>query len=323
MSKPQQLFGLVFIEKEPIFSVENSLPPLLPFEKKDFGIIYLTQKSYLKIIQDQNIKSNENYVYLSILREFYLQNQKVLICLKEELSTFNTLGEYYCTTIDDLRNMFPKGIVEKVRRTLLNLSHIQPEYGQRIINEDRYNYFSKNNDEIIYIINILQEKGYITHGISKLLNGSIYINTGIRIEEKGWIEIEEIEKPKNSKQAFIAMWFDKELNEAYNEIRAACSENGFKELKIDNKEHNNEISGEILYEIRHSRFLIADVTGQRAGVYFEAGYAMGLRIPVIWCCREDEIDKVHFDTRQYNHVVWKDEKDLFEKLKKRIKGTIL
>jgi hypothetical protein len=52
---------------------------------------------------------------------------------------------------------------------------------------------------------------------------------------------------------------------------------------------------------------------------------MGQKKPVIWCCRKDEIveNKVHFDTRQYNHVVWKDEQELYEKLKERIQGTIL
>ncbi|MCG6195524.1 nucleoside 2-deoxyribosyltransferase [Leptospira sp. FAT2] len=145
---------------------------------------------------------------------------------------------------------------------------------------------------------------------------------GIRIEERGWIEIEEIEKPSFSKQAFVAMWFDPKMDKSYLAIEMACKANGFDAFKISGKEHNNEISGEILSEIKKSHFLISEVTGQRQGVYFEAGFALALGLPVIWCCKKDEIDNVHFDTRQYNHVVWSDENDLFEKLKNRIKGTI-
>ncbi len=37
------------------------------------------------------------------------------------------------------------------------------------------------------------------------------------------------------------------------------------------------------------RFMIADFTGHRGGVYFEAGFAHGLGIPVIWTCREDQL----------------------------------
>ena len=64
------------------------------------------------------------------------------------------------------------------------------------------------------------------------------------------------------------------------------------------------------------------ITGQRQGVYFEAGYALGMGIPVIWTCRSDEIDKCHFDTRQYNHIVWETAGDLKEKLTNRILATI-
>ena len=43
---------------------------------------------------------------------------------------------------------------------------------------------------------------------------------------------------------------------------------------------------------------------------------------MVWCVREDEIKVVHFDTRQFNHVVWRDVTDLREKLVVRVEGTI-
>jgi hypothetical protein len=50
--------------------------------------------------------------------------------------------------------------------------------------------------------------------------------------------------------------------------------------------------------------VVADFTGQRGGVYFEAGLAFGLSKQVIWTVRKDEVSKLHFDTRQFNHIVW-------------------
>jgi hypothetical protein len=38
--------------------------------------------------------------------------------------------------------------------------------------------------------------------------------------------------------------------------------------------------------------------------------------------REDHLSSVHFDTRQYSHIVWKDEDDLYSKLFNRIRATI-
>ena len=56
----------------------------------------------------------------------------------------------------------------------------------------------------------------------------------------------------------------------------------------------------------------------RGGVYFEAGFALGLGLQVIWVCRQDQVELMHFDTRQYNHIAWSDPDDLYKRLKNRI-----
>jgi hypothetical protein len=66
---------------------------------------------------------------------------------------------------------------------------------------------------------------------------------------------------------------------------------------------------------------IEDVTLQRPGVYYEGGFAMGLPRTVIWTCRKDELASVHFDTRQFNHVVWETPSELRERLTARIRRT--
>lgn len=125
-------------------------------------------------------------------------------------------------------------------------------------------------------------------------------------------------------RCFVAMWFAPELKLAYdNGIAQGIRDAGFEPMRIDIKEHNNEIPDEIMSEIRNCEFMVADFTGQRAGVYYEAGFAMGLGRKVIWCCREDEINKLHFDTSHKNHLVWSGPEDLRAKLYKRIRATIL
>ena len=137
----------------------------------------------------------------------------------------------------------------------------------------------------------------------------------------------------DSDQVFVAMWFSEENDKAFFEgISPAIKESGFSPLRIDQKDHNNKIDDEIIKEIKKSKFVIADFTSgfttscntliARGGVYFEAGYALGLGIPVIWTCHEGCIDYIHFDTRQYNHIVWKTPEDLQKKLIDRIAATI-
>jgi nucleoside 2-deoxyribosyltransferase len=144
----------------------------------------------------------------------------------------------------------------------------------------------------------------------------------------GWNEIDKLTAPTNDfSQAFVAMWFDPTMDEAYSVgIEPAVRANGYKALRIDNKEHVNKIDDEIIAEIRRSRFLIADFTCApkdiRGGVYYEAGFAQGIGIPVIWTCSKHAENDLHFDTRQYAHIMWETPKELFEKLKNRI-GAVL
>ena len=148
--------------------------------------------------------------------------------------------------------------------------------------------------------------------------------------------------PIKSNQAFVAMWFGDNKNPNPEDIESpegmkrvfeeaiepAANECGFNAFRVDNKEHNNDITDEIIAGIKESRFVIADMTGYRGGVYYEAGYAKGLGKEVIFTChknwfKEDDFHKVHFDIDHINMIVWEDIEDLKNRLINRIKATIL
>ncbi|GIV61049.1 MAG: hypothetical protein KatS3mg043_2138 [Rhodothermaceae bacterium] len=142
---------------------------------------------------------------------------------------------------------------------------------------------------------------------------------------KGWQRVDELRRTgRDSEQAFVAMWFDASMTEAWaHGIRPALEDTGWKPIRIDTVAHNEKIDDRIVAEIRRSGLLVADFTGHRGGVYFEAGLAMGLGLPVIWTCRVDHLNGLHFDTRQYNHIVWHEATDLRERLRLRIEATNL
>jgi hypothetical protein len=131
----------------------------------------------------------------------------------------------------------------------------------------------------------------------------------IKFTPKGLERIATLQHDKGKgEQGFVAMWFDPSVQTAWDEgIRPGIEAAGYAPMRIDGKEHANKIDDEIIMEIRRSRFMVADFTGQRGGVYYEAGFAQGLGLPVIWTCREDDIDKLHFDIRQYNCLIWSPE----------------
>jgi len=116
------------------------------------------------------------------------------------------------------------------------------------------------------------------------------------------------------------MWFREEMDEVYSKfISKAVIDAGYTPYRVDKDQKNtDQITNKILAEIRDSKFLIADFThdelGARGGVYFEAGFAMGLGLPIIWAIRKDDVSKMHFDTNHYPHIVWETPEELKEKL---------
>lgn len=122
-----------------------------------------------------------------------------------------------------------------------------------------------------------------------------------------------------SSQAFVAMAFAPTYDAAWlSIIKPGITAAGYRPFRVDQSEHADKVDDLIMAEIRKSKFLVADFSGQRGGVYFEAGFAHGLGRQVIWMCRDDEKDKLHFDTRQYNHILYTDYDEARTKLRNRI-----
>ena len=107
-----------------------------------------------------------------------------------------------------------------------------------------------------------------------------------------------------------------------NGAKLAIEQAGYIPVRIDSQEFNGKICDEIIAEIKRSKFLVSDFSGQRGGVYFEAGFGMGQNKPVIFAVRQEDVKGLHFDTRQFNHIVYDSPEDLRKKLYNRICATI-
>jgi hypothetical protein len=217
-----------------------------------------------------------------------------------------------------LETLVPRSIAERLDRILGNLAAMTGEPGERcsIDNYDIYACYAHSPKQMHFYLSALAD--------AKLIRGISDGFATIEITPSGWARIGELQGAgAKAEQAFVAMWFDHELDAAWDKGFYKGIENaGYRPLRVDKEEHNEKICDRIILEIRRSGFVVADVTGQRPGVYFEAGYALGLGIPVIWTCRADELSKCHFDTRQYNYIVWETPEGLAKALEHRIRATI-
>lgn len=145
----------------------------------------------------------------------------------------------------------------------------------------------------------------------------------ITITPKGWAYLESLKYSNiDSPIAFVAMWFNNDTQSLFdNAIYPGIRKAGYEPLRIDQKDFINRIDDEIIASIRQSRFVVADYTEQRGGVYFESGFALGLGLPVIYLCKENQLDKLHFDVEHYPFLLWKP--DELEGLRKKLAQRIL
>ena len=205
-------------------------------------------------------------------------------------------------------------------------------YGEEVNEDEQFNMLARiesatdqrylQGQEIESFCDYLSKRGWIA---------DVELRTGrlsLRLTVEGHAHLEALEHTVTaSSRAFVAMWFDDSMNDAWDVgIGPAIKDAGYEPVRIDRIEHANKIDDEIIAEIRRSGFVVADFThgdgGARGGVYYEAGFAHGLGLPVIFTCREDVLEKVHFDTRQYNHIVWQEPEELRHRLATRIAAVI-
>ena len=137
------------------------------------------------------------------------------------------------------------------------------------------------------------------------LNGE---NATLKLTSKAWELLEASGKTTGSNEVFIAMKFGDEYHYIRDAIQAACGELGWNAERVDGgPEYVGKVTDEMVASIRRCRFMVCDFTGNNQGIYWEAGYGEALGIPVFYTVHEDDIGDVHFDTKDFNHIVWSEQ----------------
>ena len=212
-------------------------------------------------------------------------------------------------------------VQEKLDLLLNHLSRASKFPGDRFTFDYRTDYpvlCAHNVTEAEFYLNTLAEGGSISLDGTGLGSPPRGVVTG-----RGWMLLEQlVQSGADSPNGFIAMWFDPSQVEIEAAITAAITSAGYRPIRIDKVEHLNRIDDEIIARIRQSKFLVADFTKQRNGVYFEAGFMLGLGRPVIWMCAKSDLADLHFDTRQYNMIDYADADDLKRRLQVRIEANL-
>ena len=156
-------------------------------------------------------------------------------------------------------------------------------------------------------------------------SGFAYVVTGLRdnglIEERqepgavsyrltfpGWRRLDELQRQSvESRIAFMAMGYDnEEVDRAFEAFIDAVEKTGFELRRLDQKPKAGLIDLRMRVEIRGAKFLVADLTDENRGAYWESGFAEGLGKKVYYTCEKTKFDKVktHFDTEHLLTIRW-------------------
>ena len=226
--------------------------------------------------------------------------------------------------------LIPKTSMQKLDKILLNLYKSGDGFKIEFDSNDLFPAigYARNGEELLNMLLALCELGYIKN-TSTIVGGKNYT-----ITIKGLERAESLLTEQNfSKRAFIAMRFSDDLKAVRDDsIKPACEACGFEAYTVDEEEHIEDIPDRIISGIKTSRFVVADFTYNNPGVYYEAGYAKGLGIPVIKTCKKEWFDSkdekgeknhLHFDIEHDNMILWENADDLRQRLESRIRAVIL
>lgn len=252
----------------------------------------------------------------------------------------------------------PQEVIEKAYKLILWLGHESKHPGQLIRVDLKHDYpicYCETNKEFPFIVKFLQDSGFI----KRLRSEFVY-----ELTMSGWNKYLSLkENLPSQKNCFVARWFTPEIDKVYDKAIKPAIElqedhkttTGFKAFDVGREHHTNDINNEIIAQIKNCKFMVCDLTGYRGGVYFEAGFAMGLRKEVIFTCREDWIERsplykdskgkdniveelydkkgkvhkiakegIHFDLEHRKHIKWSKDKpgDLEKDLRNCIQAVI-
>ena len=121
--------------------------------------------------------------------------------------------------------------------------------------------------------------------------------------------------------AFIAMPIDSgdpQLEDVLDSIKEAAQRCGIHAERVDEPQSNERITDRILESIRKAEYVIVDLTGSRPNVFYEAGYAQGLKKTPIYIARDGT--KLEFDLKDYPIIFFRSMKELKDGLERRLRG---
>ena len=290
------------------------------------GRYYLWDPDRIRFLNsDTEFGDDQPHHLRALLQERRLKKYPTPV-LQFSTETYRDLPESVPMRVSDLLAEWPRTVAERIERALCNVARVSKSPGQTISigceGGDVYLLFAYDPQQQRFFIHAMLAYDWIS------IEGTTSGSWSLRLTPAGWALFDELTRGKGnaSNPAFVAMWFggknrtDEMTQLFYQALKPAIQDAGYIAKRADTDEHNEPIMDRIISDIRIAPFLVAELTENNPGVYYEAGLASGHGTTVIYCSQEGQ--KVHFDVTGVSQVRWRDLSDLRGRLRDRIRGSI-
>jgi len=154
---------------------------------------------------------------------------------------------------------------------------------------------------------------------------SLVTDCWITLTFAGWVRYHQLKRQSTSgPRAFMAMKYNDQVldQKIFPKFKDATKEAGFDLVKLTEVSCAGSIDEQLRVEIRRASFLVADLTHENPGAYWEAGFAEALGKPVIYTCEKNifETRGTHFDTNHSHTILWEENDPV--KAARELKATI-
>jgi hypothetical protein len=179
-----------------------------------------------------------------------------------------------------------------------------------------------------HLSQVFGERGQLDRAVeaareSLTLYRSFRSQANITMMEHRIEELDRIITKGRAIDVFIAMTIDNlhPLSAGYHAtVIGVCESFSLRAARVDDITNATRIVDRILMLIESVQFLICDLSNERPNVYYEAGWAHGIKKNVILTARRDSL--VHFDLKDYDILFYDSMTDLARELAERIRTIV-
>ena len=163
-------------------------------------------------------------------------------------------------------------------------------------------------------------------GIDKATGRPLRLLTNIDLSLEGWKQYEAEKRGRVAgNYGFLAMQFNKPKLDSFVKevIKPTVNDMGYELVDMNNK-RAGIIDNIMRTRLRVAKFVIADLTHDNNGAYWEAGYAEGLGKPVIYICEKNKFNKkkTHFDTNHCTTLSWSKDRSNDDDFRQELTATL-